>query len=67
MLVSSFHVGYLCQEAEAYADAIRKAREVFDIGRELGINMHILDIGGGFPGKNLTEETTFEEVRSSML
>ncbi|KAH3847753.1 hypothetical protein DPMN_090084 [Dreissena polymorpha] len=46
----SFHVGSGCQEPEAFASAIQQARMVFDQGRDLGFNMTLLDIGGGFPG-----------------
>ncbi|CAG2176184.1 unnamed protein product [Oppiella nova] len=47
---TSFHVGSLCQSGKAYARAIRDSRYVFDLGNELGFNMHLLDIGGGFSG-----------------
>jgi ornithine decarboxylase len=46
----SYHVGSGNGRAEAFADAVRDARTAFDIGRELGLNMRVLDIGGGFPG-----------------
>ncbi|XP_061175347.1 ornithine decarboxylase-like [Saccostrea echinata] len=47
----SFHVGSGCEEAEAFAVAIQQARTVFDIGLNMGFNMTLLDIGGGFPGQ----------------
>lgn len=40
------------------------AQLAFEIGTELGYQMHLLDIGGGFPGTEDTR-TRFEEVRSS--
>ncbi|CAG2165841.1 unnamed protein product, partial [Oppiella nova] len=40
----------LCQLGEAYTKAICDAKYVFDQGKELGFNMHLLDIGGGFSG-----------------
>ena len=46
----SFHVGSGCQDASAYSDAIAYAREVFDLAKEHGFKMNLLDIGGGFPG-----------------
>ena len=46
----SFHVGSGCQEPEAFVAAIQQARMVFDQGLDLGFNMTLLDIGGGFPG-----------------
>ncbi|KAJ8333068.1 hypothetical protein SKAU_G00419640 [Synaphobranchus kaupii] len=46
----SFHVGGGCTDPETYTQAISDARCVFDMGAELGYNMTLLDIGGGFPG-----------------
>jgi ornithine decarboxylase len=46
----SFHVGSGCCDASAYADAIRRARDVFEEAKLLGFNFTLLDIGGGFPG-----------------
>ncbi|KAM9777288.1 ornithine decarboxylase [Neosynchiropus ocellatus] len=57
----SFHVGSGCTDAETYTQAIADARCVFDMGAELGFNMNLLDIGGGFPGSDDTE-LKFEEI-----
>lgn len=47
----SFHVGSGCGDAGAYATAINDASFVFAEWERLGMApMHILDIGGGFPG-----------------
>ncbi len=46
----SFHVGSGCGEPDAYYNAIKNAREVFDEAEECGFKLHLLDIGGGFPG-----------------
>uniref|UniRef100_M4B3H0 ornithine decarboxylase n=1 Tax=Hyaloperonospora arabidopsidis (strain Emoy2) TaxID=559515 RepID=M4B3H0_HYAAE len=46
----SFHVGSGCFNVEAYANAVARARKVFDIGHSLGFHFELLDIGGGFPG-----------------
>ncbi|XP_067908860.1 ornithine decarboxylase-like [Heterodontus francisci] len=59
----SFHVGSGCTDAKIFARAIADARVVFDIGIHLGFHMHLLDIGGGFPGSG-DEKITFEEVTS---
>ncbi|KAJ8039740.1 Ornithine decarboxylase [Holothuria leucospilota] len=55
-----FHIGVGAQSPEAYARAIRDAREVFEQGVELGFNMNILDIGGGFPSKTATNFSILE-------
>lgn len=42
----SFHVGSGCRDATRYELALKDAREVFDMGNEMGFEMKILDIGG---------------------
>ena len=48
----SFHVGSGCQEPAVFLRAIREARGVFDVAKNYGFNMTLLDIGGGFPGNH---------------
>ncbi|KAF9650206.1 ornithine decarboxylase [Thelephora ganbajun] len=50
----SFHVGSGCFDSSAFADAIRRSRAVFDMGRDVGYDFSMLDIGGGF------EDATFD-------
>lgn len=57
----SYHVGSGCEEADAFRVATQQARDVFDTGLELGFNMRLLDIGGGFPGDSLAA-ITFDEI-----
>jgi diaminopimelate decarboxylase len=45
-----FHVGSSCHDGKQYLEALEIVRKIFDIGLELGYNMKIIDIGGGFPG-----------------
>ncbi|NWI91400.1 AZIN2 inhibitor, partial [Pitta sordida] len=61
----SFHLGSRGLEPQAFAQAVAEAQLVFDMGTELGYRMHLLDIGGGFPG---TEDTRarFEEVAAGI-
>lgn len=58
----SFHVGSGCKVIGQFEKAIRDTRLVFDIAKELGFNMNLVDIGGGFPGfDDQTENSvTFE-------
>lgn len=48
----SFHVGSGCGDPNAYYDAIKKAREVFDEAEELNMKLTLLDIGGGFTSED---------------
>ncbi|XP_014925761.3 LOW QUALITY PROTEIN: antizyme inhibitor 2 [Acinonyx jubatus] len=59
----SFHVGTGCPDLQAYTQSIADARLVFEMGTELGHRMHILDLGGGFPGLE-GAKVRFEEICS---
>ncbi|XP_054427512.1 antizyme inhibitor 2 isoform X3 [Pteronotus mesoamericanus] len=59
----SLHVGSSCVDPQTYAQSIADARFVFEMGAELGHRMHILDLGGGFPGVEGTK-VRFEEIAS---
>ena len=61
----SFHVGSGCKNVDAYKIAIERARKVFDIGKENGYILNILDIGGGFPGTN-EFSISFEEIANKV-
>ncbi|KAL7988056.1 hypothetical protein Chor_006975 [Crotalus horridus] len=58
---ANFHVGSGCTDPESFVQAISDARCVFDMGAELGFNMYLLDIGGGFPGSE-DVKLKFEEI-----
>jgi len=57
----SFHVGSGCESVDAYRSAIANAKYVFELGKVLGFNMTLLDIGGGFPGTKVTK-VSFDEI-----
>ncbi|NWS76468.1 AZIN2 inhibitor, partial [Crotophaga sulcirostris] len=61
----SFHLGSHGLEPQALAQAVAAAQLAFEVGTELGYQMHLLDIGGGFPG---TEDTRarFEELAAAI-
>jgi len=54
----SFHVGSGCYDSSAFADAVKRARSAFDMGKEAGFEFTLLDVGGGF------EDDTFETTAS---
>ena len=65
----SFHVGSGCLNVKVYNTALEMCRKVFDMGKENGFNMKILDIGGGFPGTDDTEvkfEQFAEEINHAI-
>jgi len=59
----SFHVGSGNSSHAAYERAIRDARAIFNVGAEMGFEMNLVDIGGGFPGSDpLPDPVTGERV-----
>uniref|UniRef100_A0A8B9FHV1 Antizyme inhibitor 2 n=1 Tax=Amazona collaria TaxID=241587 RepID=A0A8B9FHV1_9PSIT len=61
----SFHLGSHGLEPQAFTQAVAAAQLAFDMGTELGFQMRLLDIGGGFPG---TEDTRarFKEMAAAI-
>mmetsp|Transcript_86514 Transcript_86514/g.231911 ORF Transcript_86514/g.231911 Transcript_86514/m.231911 type:complete len:788 (+) Transcript_86514:206-2569(+) len=57
----SFHVGSGCSEFGAFRGALHRARGVFDVAERLGLDLELLDIGGGFPGWDAEGEATFAD------
>ncbi|KAI8331770.1 pyridoxal-dependent decarboxylase [Chlamydoabsidia padenii] len=57
----SFHVGLACMEANAFTTALCRARTLFDYAKSIGLNFTLLDVGGGFPGR----EADFESITST--
>jgi ornithine decarboxylase len=51
--------------SKAFVDAIQNARTIMSYGIKLGFNMHLLDIGGGFPGNTGTEDY-FSEIAAAV-
>ncbi|NIG59054.1 ornithine decarboxylase isoform X1 [Pontoporia blainvillei] len=59
----SFHMGGGCTDVEIFVKAISDAHCVFDMGVEVGFDMYLLDIGGGFP-ESEDIKLKFEEITS---
>lgn len=51
----SFHVGSGCTNPALFGDAVERARWAFDVGKELGFDFELLDVGGGFGGDNFVQ------------
>jgi ornithine decarboxylase len=49
----SYHVGSGNTNPNAFGNAVFDAKKAFDIGKEVGYEFTLLDIGGGFPGSTL--------------
>lgn len=68
----SFHVGSSSRNPDAYRNAIKYARDIFDEATSMGFKMHLLDLGGGFTGSfdangNVSEApSNFDRVREAL-
>lgn len=62
MIGISFHVGSGCRNKTQYRTAIENCHKVYQIAKNLGIEIELIDVGGGFPGYSLKDEITFEEI-----
>lgn len=61
----SFHVGSSYHHSEIFLHSIAEAKFLFEIGENLGFQMTVLDIGGGFPG-GLRDIRRFLEVSKTV-
>jgi ornithine decarboxylase len=57
-----FHVGSQSSSADAHLVALKTCRRLFDEAEAAGFNLHILDIGGGFPIPTITESIDIVEM-----
>ena len=56
----SFHVGSQCLDPQRYVDALDQTRGVFDEAAKHGLDLEMIDIGGGFPVKYENEKIDIE-------
>ncbi len=56
----SFHVGSQCLNPQRYVDALEQTRGVFDEAAKHGLDLEMIDIGGGFPVKYEDEKIDIE-------
>jgi ornithine decarboxylase len=66
MVGVSFHVGSGCSDTGPYRDAIAAARRVFAMGTDMGFNMTLLDLGGGWPGSD-TGSYAFADAAATVM
>ncbi|CAG2180458.1 unnamed protein product, partial [Oppiella nova] len=59
-----FHVGSGCQKGESYTKAIADAKWVFKVSGNIGFDMRLLDIGGGFVGA--TSQAKFQHMAQAV-
>jgi ornithine decarboxylase len=60
----TFHVGSQCTNVYNWNNALNKSKMVWDLARGKGINLHLLNLGGGYPikyTKNVVSVDTIEK------
>lgn len=62
----SFHVGSQCKAPQDYRQALQRARRVWDNAVDAGIELEMLDIGGGFPAPYREDVLTLESFCQSV-
>ena len=58
----SFHVGSQCTNFENYIQALNLAAGIFNEANSRGLNLKLLDIGGGFPAPYDSQVKPFKEL-----
>lgn len=59
----SFHVGTGCMNDTQYEKAIKDCRDTYNMAKEEGIQLNLVDIGGGFPGIDVeSKDISFEKI-----
>ncbi|MDY7019641.1 MAG: type III PLP-dependent enzyme [Chloroflexota bacterium] len=58
----AFHVGSQCTNAQAWDSAIEKSKMVWELVKDIGIRLYMLNIGGGFPVKYTKPVPSLEEI-----
>jgi len=56
----SFHVGSQCLEVKRYLDALEEVSGIFEEAAGSGLNLEMIDIGGGFPVRYQNEDIDIE-------
>jgi ornithine decarboxylase len=62
----SFHVGSQCMRPETWADALRAVAPAWAGAREAGIDLDLIDLGGGFPAPYTGPVAQPEEVAQAV-
>jgi len=63
----SFHVGSQCLDVNRYVEALDSTRVIFEKARQEGLELEVIDIGGGFPVKYLDENINLESMCKTIV
>ncbi len=63
----SFHVGSQCLDAKRYVEALDSTKVIFEQARQEGLNLEMIDIGGGFPVRYIEENINLESMCKTIV
>jgi ornithine decarboxylase len=63
----SFHVGSQCLETRRYVEALESTRIIFDQAGQEGLNLGMIDIGGGFPVRYIDEDIDLKSMCETIV
>jgi ornithine decarboxylase len=63
----SFHVGSQCLDARRYVEALDSTKVIFEQAKQAGLNLEMIDIGGGFPVKYIDEDINLESMCKTIV
>ncbi len=63
----SFHVGSQCLDAKRYVEALESTREIFEDAGQEGLNLEMIDIGGGFPVRYIDEDINLPDMCKTIV
>ena len=58
----TFHVGSQCPSKTSWVNAIKKSKQVWEMAQEKGINLKVLNVGGGFPIEHARPVPSIAEI-----
>ena len=61
----SFHVGSDNDGNDAHGNGVAQAYEAFQIGRDMGFDINLIDLGGGWPGHE-ESDCLFQEMAENV-
>ncbi|MFH1531479.1 MAG: type III PLP-dependent enzyme [Pseudomonadota bacterium] len=61
---TTFHVGSQCVHPVAWSDALDECAEIWDAAREAGMELEILNLGGGYPSEYREPVPTVAEIEA---
>ena len=63
----SFHVGSQCLDARRYVEALDSTHTIMEQARQEGLNLEMIDIGGGFPVRYIDENIDLEKMCETIV